>query len=230
MRPLLEIATFSLEAAIIAGRAGADRIELCVDYAAGGLTPPQDMIAEVVRRLTCPVFVMIRARPGNFIYSGKELEQMRQDIVSAKEAGANGFVFGILEEDGTISEPACSELVSIASPLPCTFHRAFDELAHKKEGLEKLITCGFRRVLTSGGPVSAMANPNTLKALVDQAAGRIMVVPGGGIRPSNLRQLAEFTGAMEYHSAAICGHGLLPDVEAIIQMKQSLSTLHFCDD
>src|ERR1043166_9628214 len=139
MSLLLEIAAFNLEAAIIAGEAGADRIELCMDYAQGGLTPPPVIITAAVERLTCPVFVMIRPRGGAFIYTEEELAQMKHELILAKEAGAHGFVFGVLQDGGKIDEPANSTLVELAAPLPCTFHRAFDRLWDQEAGLEQLI-------------------------------------------------------------------------------------------
>lgn len=224
MSPLLEIAAFSLEAALIAGHAGADRIELCVNYLQGGLTPPQQAIAAVKARLDCPVFVMIRPRAGDFIYTASELDQMKRELIGAKQSGADGFVFGIVNADGEINESANSALVALSHPLPCTFHRAFDNLADKEVCLEKLIECGFQRVLTSGGPGSAGSHINTLKALVARAAGRIIVMPGGGIRPENVGQLTAEVGATEYHSAAIVSNSELPDKLAIAAMRQSLHT------
>lgn len=223
MNALLEIATFSLDAALIAGDADADRIELCVDYAAGGLTPPMEVITEVTKRLSCPVFVMIRPRGGNFIYSSAELHQMKEELLQAKKQGAHGFVFGILDEDGTIDEAANSALIALAAPLPCTFHRAFDRLPDQRVGLETLIRCGFSRVLTSGGPGSAAENIGTLRDLVDQATGRIIVMPGGGIRPDNLKEIAARVGALEYHSAAITGNRQAPDAAAIASMKSAIA-------
>jgi copper homeostasis protein len=222
MKPTLEIAAFSLEAAIIAGLAGADRIELCLDYAQGGLTPPAEMIREATNRLNCPVFVMIRPRPGDFIYTEPELEQMKQALTAARQCGAQGFVFGILRENGEIDEGACRTLLALAHPLPCTFHRAFDRLSDQHAGLETLIRFGFRRVLTSGGPVNAAAHMKALKDLVYLAADRIIVMPGGGIRADNLGQLVTATGAKEYHTAAITDHSMLPDKQAIADMQQCL--------
>jgi copper homeostasis protein len=222
MSPLLEIATFSLDAALMADAAGADRVELCVDYAAGGLTPPMEMIAKATKGLNCPFFVMIRPREGNFVYSPSELEQMKEELAQAKQGGAHGFVFGILREDGTIDETANTELVALAAPLPCTFHRAFDRLSDQSTGLETLIRCGFKRVLTSGGPGSAADNLDSLKNLVAQAAGRIVVMPGGGVRPENLKYISSTVDAMEYHTAAIIGNQNLPDQGAIKAMKKAL--------
>src|SRR5689334_4374314 len=114
MSPTLEIAAFNAEAAFIAARAGADRIELCLDYAAGGLTPLPGMIRTTVAQLACPVFVMIRPRAGDFVYSSAELEQMKAQLLEAKQCGAHGFVFGILRGDGSINEAANRDLLALA--------------------------------------------------------------------------------------------------------------------
>jgi len=221
MKPLLEIAAFNSHSAAIAAAAGADRIELCIDYTAGGLTPDDDTIMAARTGLSCPFFVMIRPRAGNFVYTQAEQETMKTDLLRAKALGANGFVFGILKADNTIDEAANKELVSLAHPLSCTFHRAFDDIADKPASLETLVRCGFQRVLTSGGRGNAVAYTDQLRALVLQAEGRIVVLPGGGIRATNIREIRELTGASEFHSAAITGPGVHADPETI----QAMNTL-----
>lgn len=222
MKPLLEIAAFNLESAIIAAQAGADRIELCIDQSQGGLTPPPGMIGEARAQLTCPFFVMIRPEGGGFIYTDAVITVMKEELAAAKSLGADGFVFGILNEDGTVNETANSELISLANPLPCTFHRAFDEIEDKVAALEVLIRCGFQRVLTSGGVGNAVDFCAELKQLVNQAGDRIIIMPGGGVRSTNLTTIREQTGAKEYHSAAIINKGSTADSGAIREMQQLL--------
>jgi copper homeostasis protein len=183
-----------------------------------------ELLAETVRQVSCPIFVMIRPRGGNFIYTPAEVEQMKEELLQAKQQGAHGFVFGILRPDGTIDEETNAALIALAAPLPCTFHRAFDRLSDQTAGLETLISCGFHRVLTSGGPGSAPDNVAPLKTVVAQAAGRIIVMPGGGIRPENLAKIAATVGAVEYHSAAITADSLIPNAQAISAMKKALSS------
>ena len=138
MQLLLEVAVFNMESARIAANAGADRIELCSALVAGGLTPSVEMMMQANEELRCPFFVMIRPKPGGFMYSVAEISQMKEDILMAKAHGASGFVFGILKQDGTIDEAANAALLAIAYPLPCTFHRAFDTIENKQAALETL--------------------------------------------------------------------------------------------
>lgn len=222
MKVLLEIAAFNIESAQIAAKAGADRIELCSDYTAGGLTPPDEIIMQARASLSCAFFVMIRPRPGDFVYAVAEQARMKEDLLRARALGADGFVFGILDENGRIDEAANKELVTLAHPLPCTFHRAFDDLDNKAAGLETLIDCGFQRVLTSGGQGNAIDYAETLEQMILQANGRIIVLPGGGVRTNNIEVLREITGAREFHSAAITMQGDQVDPVAVQEMKRVL--------
>lgn len=222
MKALLEIAAFNITSAQRAAKAGADRIELCSDYTAGGLTPLDEIIMQARASLSCPFFVMIRPRPGGFMYTAAERTCMKEDLLRAKALGADGFVFGIIDEDGRIAEAANKELVALAHPLPCTFHRAFDDLENKAAGLEILINCGFQRVLTSGGNGNAIDYAEALEQMILQANGRIIVMPGGGVRASNIGLLREITGALELHSAAITGQDEQADPAAIQDMNRIL--------
>ena len=223
MKPLLEIAAFNIESAIIAANAGADRIELCSGLSAGGLTPSIEDMQMAKEKLSVPFFVMIRPKGGDFIYTEDEIDRMHQELRAGKAAGADGFVFGIMKEDGTIDEAANKKLVDLANPLPCTFHRAFDDIEDKQAALETLISCGFRRVLTSGGTGNAIHYCDELGRLVARANGRIVVMPGGGVRSNNLGELQQRTGATEYHSAAITDGGSLANGDAVREMKRLLT-------
>jgi copper homeostasis protein len=223
MKHLLEIAAFNIESALIAGQAGADRVELCRDQAAGGLTPATATIIRAKQELTCPFFVMIRPRPGGFVYDEATLAIMQEELISAKEHGADGFVFGIVKKDGTVDEAACNTLIAAAGELPCTFHRAFDAIDNKPEALETLIACGFKRLLTSGGTGNAADYGTSLQRLVRQAGGRIVIMPGGGVRLNNIAAIRAQTGATEYHSAALQENTSLADAALISAMKALLS-------
>jgi copper homeostasis protein len=200
---LLEIACFNFESAQIAQRAGANRVELCENYTEGGITPSPDLIQKVKKELFIPVFVMIRPRPGKFIYSEEEFRVMKQQVLFCKEQNCDGIVFGILTSDNEIDRRRCKELVGLAKPLPCTFHRAFDELDDVVEGLEQLISLGFSRILTSGKAKNAVQGSKILSELVEKSAGRITIIAGGGIRASNCKEIITNTGVKEVHSAAI---------------------------
>jgi copper homeostasis protein len=216
---ILEIACFNMESAFIAQRAGADRIELCDDYAAGGLTPSFNAITKAIKELSIPVFVMIRPRSGNFIYTGDEFRRMKQQVLFCKAAGAEGIVFGILDSDGNIDKARCRELVALANPMQTTFHRAFDEVKSPLDAMDELIACGFSRVLTSGRKSTARQGAEMISLLVKKANGNIHIMPGGGVRSDNLIQLKKKTGASEFHSAAINPETKLVEEEEVRKLK-----------
>ena len=197
---VLEICVETLAAATAAERGGANRIELCEGLREGGVTPSAELMRAAREQLKIPVFSMIRPRGGDFCYSNAEFEQMKHDIGSAKAAGLNGVVLGILRDDRRVDMDRTAELVRFAQPLPATFHRAFDEVPEMLEGLERVIATGAVRLLTSAGAATAEAGSRKLRELVKQANGRITVMVGGGIRPENLEEVARATNAREFHS------------------------------
>lgn len=199
-RPLLEMSVETLDAAIAALRGGADRIELCQDLSVGGVTPNLDLIKASHEQIRIPIFVMIRPRGGNFCYSAAEFHQMKEEIDWAKSAGMDGVVLGILTPKGRVDIEGTQELVRRAKPLPTTFHRAFDELADLTRGLEDVIATGATRVLTSGGKATAEEGAAEIERLLEQARERIIILPGGGIRPVNLGKIVRVTRAAEFHS------------------------------
>ncbi|CZR70215.1 related to Copper homeostasis protein cutC homolog [Phialocephala subalpina] len=218
--PLLEIACFNVESALIAQTSGADRIELCKDQQLGGTTPLLPDFLELKKNVEIPVNVMIRPRGGNFVYVNEELQQMEKELGMFIKAGTDGFVFGILDE-GKVDVERCRYLVEKAKGRPCTFHRAFDEIAEDDmlEQLVVLIECGFRAVLTSGGKKNAVEGSEVLKKVVDAANGRIDVIVGGGVRSTNLQVLKEDTGAGTFHSSAIVAGGEVASKEEVMALK-----------
>ena len=199
----LEIACFNLESALIAQDNGADRVELCVEMNLGGITPSFELINEARKQLSIDLFVMIRPRGGNFVYSEEEFELMKNQILEIKKLNVNGFVFGILNENNFINLVQNKELVELAKPFPCTFHRAFDEVVNPFEALEELIECGFQIILTSGNAPNVNEGINQLKMLVQKANKRINIMPGGSLRSSNLDEIKQKTKTNFYHSSAI---------------------------
>uniref|UniRef100_A0A8C0E2B4 Copper homeostasis protein cutC homolog n=1 Tax=Balaenoptera musculus TaxID=9771 RepID=A0A8C0E2B4_BALMU len=191
---LMEVCVDSVESAVNAERGGADRIELCSGLVEGGTTPSMGVLQVVKQYVQIPVFVMIRPRGGDFLYSDREVEVMKADIRLAKLYGADGLVFGALTEDGHIDKELCMSLVAICRPLPVTFHRAFDMVHDPMAALETLLTLGFERVLTSGCDSSALEGLPLIKRLIDQAKGRIVVMPGGGVTDRNLQRILEGSG------------------------------------
>ena len=196
----LEIACFDAESAGLAAENGADRIELCDNYSLGGVTPPLAVLKDLKSRFDLPVYVMIRPRGGDFVYSNDEFEAMKAALSTYKDNGADGFVFGILNKADKINTAQNRELVKLAGDKPCTFHRAFDRIGDKEDALEKLIEIGFKTVLTSGGEHPAVEGISTLKALHRQAKNRITILVGGGIRSTNVGQFRDFDFV---HSASV---------------------------
>lgn len=205
-RPLLEIAANSLASALAAQAGGADRVELCTGLELGGLTPSAAQIARVRERLGIPVYVLIRPRAGDFLYSDDELATMQQDIETCLSIGCDGVVFGVLDADGRVDVARCQPLLAAAGGMGVTFHRAFDMTRDLPQALEDVISLGAERVLTSGGAASAITGAESIRRLVAQAAGRIVVMPGAGIQASNLAGLVRTTGATEFHASAKAVH------------------------
>jgi len=220
----IEITCFNLESVLIAQKAGSDRVELCADMSVGGKTPTIETIQKSRENLTIDLYVMIRPRGGNFVYSEAEFEQMKLEIETIKKLGVNGFVFGILKDDNSINIEQNKALVELAKPFPCTFHRAFDEVSDLKKALEDVISCGFSTILTSGTFPNVMEGKEVLKQLVNQAKNRIEIMPGSGLRSTNISELNEMVDANWYHSSAITDGSEIASPEEIMQLKNKLQS------
>jgi copper homeostasis protein len=199
---LIEIACYSLEAAVVAARAGADRIELCAAPAEGGITPSAATMKLARKYLSIPIHVMIRPREGDFCYSDREFESMLQDMETAKSCGLDGVVAGILLKDGAIDVKRMKKIVELASPMNVTCHRAFDMSNNPLYSLENLIDCGVQRILTSGGMQTAPEGFALIDKLVEIAGSRISIMPGSGIHADNIRLFAAIEGIREVHLSA----------------------------
>ncbi len=222
MNAQLEIACFDLESVIIADAAGADRIEICDHLAEGGTTPSWEMVLEAKDRIKTDLFVMIRPRGGDFCYNEDEFEQMKNDIVMFKRLGVQGYVFGILTKDHEVDIERNKDLIAFAHPFPCTFHRAFDRTKDVYQSLETIISLGFQTILTSGAAENVLDGMNTLKVLVNKANGRIAIMPGGGLRSSNIALIKKKTAAHYFHSSAIVDASLQADHQEIQLLKKEL--------
>lgn len=218
----LEIAGFNLESVIIAQDNGADRVELCANMKEGGTTPDFEITKAARDILSIDLNVMIRPRGGNFVYSDFEFEQMKSEIEQFKKLKVDGFVFGILNEDGSLNKAQNAELVALANPLPCTFHRAFDGIKNKFQTLESLIDCGFKTILTSGVETNVVDGIDVLATLVDKANNRITIMPGGGLRSTNIGILKEKTNAVFYHSSAITDSSEIASDDEVKALKANL--------
>lgn len=197
---LLEIAVDSVDRALAAARGGADRIELCRDLPVGGLTPSLATLRSVKQRLTIPVFAMVRPQAGSYVCNEAILAAMLSEIAALKDSGADGLVLGLLTAETAIDVESTRRLVEAAHPMPVTFHRAFDSAPDLQMALEKIVSTGATRVLTAGGQASAMQGSETIRKLQEQAAGRITVLPGGGLSAENIAAFHRMTHAKELHS------------------------------
>jgi len=196
---LVEACVDTIASAIAAGEGGADRVELCANLIEGGTTPSAGTLALARTHLEIPIHVLVRPRGGDFLYSEAEFAVMEADIRQALAAGADGVVIGALCADGTVDVDRTARLIDLARPMAVTFHRAFDVCRDRGGALEDLVALSVERVLTSGGAAHAPAGAPAIRRLVDQAAGRIGILPGGGITPANARSLVEHTGVLEIH-------------------------------
>ncbi len=201
-RILLEICCGSLEDAMEAERGGADRVELCSALFLGGLTPSLGTVIEAKARLNIPVMVMIRPRSAGFCYTEPEFASMERDAALAVEHGADGIVFGVLRRDGALDIERCKRIRQIIDNRQAVFHRAFDVTPDPFKTLDQLIDLGMTRVLTSGQEDSVPEGTPLIKRLIDYAGDRIEILPGGGIKPYNLRQVVAETGCKQVHLTA----------------------------
>lgn len=215
----IEIACFNSESAIIAFENGADRIELCDGLSEGGTTPNFEKTKKLREKINIPIFVMIRPRGGDFTYSDTEFEQMKTDLISLKSLNVDGFVFGILDENDEVNKEQNKILVELASPLPCTFHRAFDRANGLDNSLEKVIECGFTTILTSGQKPNVSEGKENLKKLVELADGRLEILVGGGLRSSNIEDIRAYTKAEYFHSSAITNGGAFANADEVVTLK-----------
>ena len=198
----IEICAFSIDAAKIAEKAGADRIELCSNPMEGGTTPHFGLIKAVCEKVKIPVYPIIRPRGGDFCYLDDELELIKNDILICKELGCKGIAIGILTKTNKVDLVRLKQIVELAHPMRVTFIRAFDVTPDPFEALEQIIEAGCERILTSGQAPYAADATTLIKKLVEQAGDRISIMPGSGVRAENLKQLIKATGAWEFHSSA----------------------------
>lgn len=206
---LLEICLDDLAGVTVADRAGADRIELCSALGDGGLTPSIGTVATALRLARrIGVNVLVRQRPGDFVYTDDEVEAMVADIRAIRSLPRPevplGFVIGALRPDGTLDLPALTRLREACGDAPggVTFHKAFDQVPDRRAALETLVELGFARVLTSAGAATAPEGAEALAELVSQAAGRLVVLAGGGVRAGNVAELVRRSGVAEVHLRA----------------------------
>ena len=215
----LEICANSYQSAKNAQEAGAHRIELCQELSVGGITPSYGLLKQVVENLDIQVFVLIRPRSGNFVYSDAEFDIMKHDIQLCKDLGCDGIVSGILNNNKTIDRDRTQELIELSKPLPFTFHRAFDEVVNPLEAFLQLIDLGVERVLTSGQQTTAELGLELLKDLNIMSSGRIIILAGSGITSDNALKFKQI-GLNEIHASA---SSLLEENNSLFSMPLTYS-------
>jgi len=181
---IVEVCANSLESALNAQLAGAQRIELCSELTLGGITPSYGLIKKVTEALSIPVHVLIRPRSGDFYYSDTEFQIMLEDIAVSVSMGVNGIVSGVLKPDMQVDWDRTKALKEASGSCSFTFHRAFDLLVNPLEAFDKLQKMGVDTLLTSGQAASAMEGLSLLKQLVGRSS-TCTIMPGAGIRDNN---------------------------------------------
>ncbi|CAG0921843.1 unnamed protein product [Notodromas monacha] len=196
---LLEVCVDSIQSAVNAEAGGANRLELCQALSEGGLTPSAGLLAVVKKAVSIPVFVLVRPRRGDFFYSDPEVEAMEIDIERLSEA--DGFVFGALKADGSVNESICRRLLAKSDGKPCVFHRAFDVSSGDAILVAKQIAAlGFVRLLTSGRAKTAVEGIETIRKLLRESSGNLVIMPGSGVNPGNASIFAS-VGCEQVHAS-----------------------------
>lgn len=237
----LEIACFNAKSALMASLAGADRIEICDNLHEGGTTPSYGTVKYLKEKIDTPIFTMIRAKGGDFLYRNEEFAIMKKDLLLMKELGCEGVVLGFLKQNGTVDKARTSQFVELAYPMEVTFHRAFDRAIDPLQALEDIIDCGCQRILTSGQKPTAVEGLPLLKELIIQADDRIIILPGSGVNSGNIKTIFEEARTVEFHSAAKMStpstmqylnkqmneslHDTMVNVDEITRMKAYLQSL-----
>lgn len=221
----LEVCVETIQSIINAKAGGAYRIELCSALSEGGITPSYGMIKTARTLGPEKLHVLIRPRGGNFVYTPTEVECMIKDIEKCKELGVDGVVIGALTEKGDIDIDACKLMMQAAEGMQVTFHRAFDCCNNPTQALEQIITLGCTRLLTSGQADSATEGCKLIKSLVNQAKGRIIIMPGAGVNENNARDILSITGATEIHGSirSKTSHGLETDTTKVKSLISNIN-------
>ena len=201
-KAILEVCAFHIESCIIAERAGAARVELCDNPIEGGTTPSYGTIKKTRETISILLYPIIRPRSGNYYYSEEEFAIMKEDILLCKELGCDGISVGIQTINAEIDTERLKRIVEWASPMGVTCNRVFDCAPDPLKALEDIISCGCERILTSGQKSAAPDAGELLNQLVKQAGDRIIIMPGAGIKSSNIAKLKRESGAIEFHSSA----------------------------
>lgn len=221
----LEVACFNLESVAVVAQSNADRVEFCAEFNLGGTTPSYADTQKARRLFSKELLVMIRPRGGDFNYSEKEFEAMKQSILELKDTGIDGFVFGILTQNNTIDVQRNSELVALASPLPCSFHRAIDHTDDYLKAIKTCIEIGFKTILTSGNASKIELGMEAVQEAVVQFGNQIQLMPGGGLRSANALKIKEITQASYFHTSGIVDDSEIANLTEINALKDVISNV-----
>lgn len=219
----LEVACFNLESVAIVAQSKADRVEFCDDFKVGGTTPSIENTLKARRLFSKEFLVMIRPRGGNFNYSDTEFNEIKSSIKEFKNTGIEGFVFGILTQDNKIDFERNSELVNLAKPLPCSFHRAIDYTDDYFEAIKTCIEIGFKTILTSGHKSKIELGMDKVQEAIFHFGNKIQIMPGGSLRSSNAKKIKEITKASYYHTSGITDATEIANLNEINALKDCLS-------
>ena len=220
MNRKLEVCTFNLDDLEIAAKNKVSRIELCINKNYGGITPPYNHIIDAIS-LGVKIHPIIRPRAGNFIYTAKEINSIINDVRFCRENNCSGVVLGILDSNNEVDISNCKKIIKESGDMSLTFHRAFDETSNPYESMEKIIDLGFDRILTSGQEEKATDGVSLINKLVKQSKGRISIMPGSGIRASNVDLFLENNGISEIHSSSYI-NGFFSEKELVRMINKVL--------
>ncbi len=235
---MLEVCVDTIQGAIVAEKAGADRIELCSALELGGVTPSNALVSAVRQAIRLPLIVLIRARAGDFFFDEPERELMLAEAEQAIELGADGVAIGGLTHSGDLDLPLLQSAKAAVPKSQLVMHRAFDCTREPLRALEELIAIGFTRILTSGGPNAALDGVSALKFLNESADNRIEILPAGGVNADNAKQILTTCCTRGYgqlhgsfrRSTPLRNGAALPDQASISRTKAVLATFNRIDD
>lgn len=196
---ILECCVDSVESAINAANGGASRLELCSNLVIGGTTPDAALVKEIRKYTDIRIHALIRPRFGDFCYTEHEIAIMKAQIRALKEAGVEGVVIGVLDENGNLNKTAMQEFLQESTNLSVTLHRAFDMCRDPYQTMEEAIELGIDTILTSGQKPSAWEGRELLRELIERANGRIDIMAGAGIGASVIEKLISETRGTSYH-------------------------------
>jgi copper homeostasis protein len=202
MNNYLEICAFGIQSCVIAQNCGAKRVELCDNPLEGGTTPSYGAIKCVREKISIELYPILRPRSLNYYYEEDEWQIILQDVLMCKQLDCDGISVGVQKRNGELDSEKMKRLVELAYPMAVTCNRVFDAVPNPYETLEQLIEAGCKRILTSGQAATAPEGSQLLKELVIQAQGRISIMPGAGVKSSNIGELKTQTGAYEFHASA----------------------------